>query len=352
MERSGVTRFRLRYCHSFVDRTGKLRRYVRPPGAKHATPLPGAPGTAEFMAVYHAALAAAATPAEIGAARTLRGSVSAAIVGYYRDVTFRALAPGTQKMRCAILEQFRARYGERQIAGLQRAHIVNLLGTKKPFAARNWLKSLRGLMQFLVATEQRPDDPTFGIKLPKARAGEIHTWSEVEIGIYEAHHPVGTRERLALALLLYTAQRRSDVVTMGRQHVQGGALIVRQRKTGKALEIPIHPALAEVLTATVSENLTFLTTAAGKPFSPAGFGNHFRRWWDAAELPKRCSAHGLRKAACRRLAEAGCTAHQIAAISGHASLSEIQRYTKAAEQSKMARAAMATITRAFPETKE
>jgi integrase len=267
-------------------------------------------------------------------------------------MSFLAMAPGTQKMRRAILEQFRARYGDRAIAGLQRAHIVNLLGKKKPFAARNWLKSLRGLMQFLVASGQLLDDPTLGIKLPKARGGEIHSWTEAEIATYEAHHPVGTRERLALALLLCTAQRRSDVVTMGRQHVHAGALTVRQRKTGKVLEIPIHPALVEVLTATPNENLTFLTTAAGKPFSPAGFGNLFRQWCDEAGLPKRCSAHGLRKAACRRLAEAGCTAHQIAAISGHASLSEIQRYTKAAEQSRMARAAMATITRAFVEKKE
>ena len=153
MGRSRVTRFRLKYCHEFIDRTGKLRRYVRPPGTKHATALPGAPGSAEFMRSYHAALAAAETPAEVGAARTLRGSVSAAIVRYYRDLTFLGLAPGTRKMRRAILEQFRASYGDRQIAGLQRVHIVNLLGSKKPFAARNWLKALRGLMRFLVATE-------------------------------------------------------------------------------------------------------------------------------------------------------------------------------------------------------
>jgi hypothetical protein len=93
-----MTRFRLKYTHEFIDRTGKLRRYVRPPGYR-ATPLPGAPGSAEFMSVYTAALAAAAQPVEIGVARTGRGSVSAAIVGYYRDMSFRAMAPGPN--RCA-----------------------------------------------------------------------------------------------------------------------------------------------------------------------------------------------------------------------------------------------------------
>ena len=347
-----MTRFRLKYCHEFIDRTGKLRRYVRPPGTKHATALPGAPGSAEFMRSYHAALAAAETPADVGAARTLRGSVSAAIVRYYRDLTFLGLAPGTRKMRRAILEQFRASYGDRQIAGLQRVHIVNLLGSKKPFAARNWLKALRGLMQFLVATEHRIDDPTAGIRLPKVRAGEIHSWTESEIAQYEMRHLIGTRARLAFALLVYTAQRRSDVVVMGRQHIQGEAVIVRQRKTGRTLEIPIHPTLAQILEASPSDNLTFLTTAKGTPFSPAGFGNLFREWCEEAGLPQRCSAHGLRKAACRRLAEAGCTAHQIAAISGHLSLSEIERYTRAASQSQMARAAIATVSRAYPQTKE
>jgi len=106
------------------------------------------------------------------------------------------------------------------------------------------------------------------------------------------------------------------------------------------------------LDATSGQHLTFLTTANGRPFSPAGFGNLFRKWCEEAALPKHCSAHGLRKAACRRLAEAGCTEHQIAAISGHLSLSEIQRYTRAASQQKMARAAMATVSRAYPQIKE
>jgi integrase len=91
-----------------------------------------------------------------------------------------------------------------------------------------------------------------------------------------------------------------------------------------------------------NSNLTFLTTAYGKPFSAAGFGNWFRDQCDAAGL-HHCSAHGLRKAAARRLAEAGCTEHEIAAITGHASLKEVQRYTKAANRTKLAVAAMKKV---------
>jgi integrase len=69
-----------------------------------------------------------------------------------------------------------------------------------------------------------------------------------------------------------------------------------------------------------------------------------------AGLPKGTSAHGLRKAACR-LAEAGCSANVIAAISGHATLREVQRYTAAADQARMARSAIDTMVAAFPSTR-
>ena len=342
-----MTRIKLKYINEFIDRHGKVRRYVRVPG-RRKVPLKGAPGSAEFMEAYTAALADASPRLEIGAIHTRQGSVNAAVVAYNADASFRVLAPGTQQMRRAILETFRASYGDRRIGLLQRTHIVNLLGSKKPFAAKNWLKTLRGLMAFLVASGRRADDPTLGVKVAKARAGELHSWTEAEIAAFEARHVIGTRPRLAMALLLYTAQRRSDVVRMGRQHVRDGMLMVRQQKTSTALGIPIHPVLAAILNANPSDNLTFVTTANGKPFSPAGFGNLFRQWCDDAGLPKHCTPHGLRKAACRRLAEAGCSEHQIAAISGHASLSEVARYTRAANQAKMAKAAMATISRAFP----
>ena len=103
----------------------------------------------------------------------------------------------------------------------------------------------------------------------------------------------------------------------------------------------MHPDLQAVLDVVPANQLTFLITRSGKPFTPSDFSEQFRAWCDEADLPKQCSAHGLRKAAWRRLAEAGCSANEIAAISGHASLREIERYTKAADQARMARNAMA-----------
>jgi integrase len=170
-----------------------------------------------------------------------------------------------------------------------------------------------------------------------------HTWTEEEIAQYEAFYPIGTKARLALALGLYTAQRRGDVVRMGRQHIRDGVISVRQEKTGEPLAIPVHPELQAALDATSVGHLTLLVTKSGKSYGANDFSEQFRSWCDAAGLPKACTFHGLRKAALTRLADAGCTVHEIAAISGHKTLKEIAHYTKAADQARLARGAMARM---------
>jgi hypothetical protein len=99
------------------------------------------------------------------------------------------------------------------------------------------------------AAGMRTDDPTLGVKRPKIKTDGHRTWSEDDIAAFEATHPIGTLPRLALALLLYTGQRRSDVVVMGRQHVRGDLISVRQQKTGTPLLIPLHPALRAAIEA-------------------------------------------------------------------------------------------------------
>jgi integrase len=188
-----------------------------------------------------------------------------------------------------------------------------------------------------------PDDPTLGVTRDKVKSTGYRTWGEAEIERFEATHPIGSKARLAFALLLYTGQRRSDVVQLGPRHVHGDVLTLDQKKTEGGeeahLEIPVHPKLAATPTVGVK---TFLVTHFGKPYSAPGFGNWFRTLCDAAGCPG-VSAHGLRKATARRLAEMGCSANQIASITGHATLKEVERYTKAADRKRMAREAMAKL---------
>jgi integrase len=166
--------------------------------------------------------------------------------------------------------------------------------------------------------------------------------------IVPAVHKVGSKAHLALSLFLYTGQRRSDVVRMGWQHVNGNLLSVVQDKTGEFLKIPFHPKLAAALSAMPRTNLTFLLTEVGKPFAAAGFGNWFRDRCNEAGLP-HCSAHGLRKACATRLANAGCTPEQIKSITGHKTLSEVARYTKATDQERNAQQALANLLKSESE---
>jgi integrase len=327
------------YVHAFTDRHGKARFYFRRRGYQRSA-LPGLPYSPEFMEAYQQALAGA--PAIIGASRTIAGTVSAAIVGYLASAHFHNLAPASQRHYRRIFERLRRDHGDKRIAKLERRHVVQMLDTRAatPIAARDFLHCLRNLIRYAISTGICVTDPTNGIKASMPRSGGFRTWSEDDIAAFEAYFAIGSKPRLALALLLHTGQRRADVVRMGRQHIRAGVLRVTQQKTGAELSIPVVSALAAVLAATPNQHMTFLVTDRGEPFDPEAFTKWFRRCCDAAGL-KGCTAHGLRKAACRRLAEAGCSANEIAAISGHVSLREVERYTKAADQARMARNALA-----------
>jgi len=341
-----MSRIKLPYIHQYRDRHGRVRRYFR--RGVYKVPLPGLPGSPEFMDAYRDAVEQHATGAPvIGARRTKAGSIDALDVAYYSSTAYMELRDSTKATYRNEIERLRAEHGDKPATRIERRHVVKMIAAKResggPESANNRLRVIRLLMSCAIEMDWRDDNPTLGIKKIASKTGGFHSWTDAELAAYEDRWPIGTRQRLAFALLLYTGQRRSDVVTMGRQHVRNGAIDVKQQKTGKELTIPLHPALTQVLDAAPRDHLTYLTTAAGKPFTPAGFGNAFREWCDAAGL-KQCSAHGLRKAAARRLAEAGCTAHQIGAITGHDSLQELEKYTRAAEQKTLARAAINTLS--------
>lgn len=299
------------------------------------------------MEAYQAALAGAAAPVLIGAERTKPGTIAAAVAIYFESVPFANLGGSTRQVRRRILERLREEHGDKPIRALEHRHIEHMLVAKieTPHAAKHFLNALRAVIAVAIKARMRTDDPTVGIQNLKATESDGHkTWNEDHIARFEAAHKIGSRARLAFGLLLFTGQRRSDIVRMGRQHVRNGFLYVRQKKTNEPLEIPMIPQLAEIIAATPSDHLTFLTTQAGRPFTAAGFGNWFRDRCNEAGVPADLSAHGLRKAMCVRLAEAGCTVHQIAAISGHKNLKEVALYTKAVDQKRLAAQAMEKMT--------
>jgi integrase len=328
-----MTKLHLKYVQSY-----RGYHYFRRRGSPYVQ-LPGIVGSAEFMEAYQLALAAG--PVAIGASkRSKPGSVSAAIADYYGSQAFRSLTGGTPARYRTTLERFREDYGHKPVATLPKELIVALIDTMPPHAAKNWLKTLRHFIRWCESRKLVRSDPTWGVKIRVPKSDGHHTWSEDEIAQFEAVHRIGSKARLALALGLYTAQRRGDVVHMGRQHIRNGELMVRQSKTGTPLTIPVLPELASIIDATPTGHLTLLVTKTGKSYGAGDFSEQFRRWCDDAGLPPECSFHGLRKAALTRLADAGKTVHQIAAVSGHKTLKEIERYTRTADQRRLAREAL------------
>jgi integrase len=333
-----MSRIRIRFVQAWVDHEGGAHHYFRRRGFPRVR-LPGLPGSPEFMRAYETALTSAPEP--IGASRSKPGSVKAAIAGYYASAAFRSLAVSSQQVRRAVLDAFGREHGNLLIRAMPTKFLRALLDPMERTTAKNWLAAIRALVAYAIEADLIENDPTLGIKLRRMTGDGFHTWTEEQIAQFEAAHPIGSRERLALALGLYTGQRRGDVIRMGRQHVRGDLIAVKQQKTGASLLIPLHPELRLLLDTVPATQMTFVQTLRGTPFDGKSFTQWFAKACDDAGLPTLCTFHGLRKAACRRLAEAGCTVHEIAAVSGHASLKEVERYTKAADQTRLAQAAMA-----------
>jgi integrase len=333
-----------KYTHGFIDRYGKARFYLRVPGRPKRVPLPGLPWSPEFMAARERALNEDWQPTQIGSKRTRPGTVNAALVGYYQSAGFRALAESTQKSRRRILERFREKCGDLSLVGMTRAHLQRLFFDKlSPAAARNWKKAFRGFVDYCLGHDLLTIDPLAGLKLVKMKTRGHHTWTEEEIAQYRSHHSPGTKARLALELVLQTGHARADIVRMGRQHIKSGKLSMRRQKTNVQFDIQLLPDLvAELELHHKTEQLAFLTTERGKPFSAAGFGNKFRELCDAAGLP-HCAAHGLRKAAAVRHAMNGATAPELMAWFGWKSIGEAQRYIEEANRIKLAESAGAKV---------
>ena len=306
----------LPHIHSFRNRHGTMVHYFRRRGCKIVR-LRGIPGSPEFMRAYEAAIGNA-EPMVIGADRAKAGTVAATVGLMFASVAFADLADGTQRVRRNLLERFREAHGDKRIATIERKHVQAMVDAKAatPSGARNFLSVIRLLMQFAIKAGLREDNPALGVTHAKIKTLGFLTWEEHHIAAYEARHPIGTMARLAFELALGTGQRRADLVKMGRQHVRGDMITVRQSKTGKPLVIPIGNELRTAIDAMPADRLTFIVTTRGEPFSPPNFTNWFRDRCQEAGLPDTLSVHGLRKAMCRRL------------------------YTAAADQERMARAAI------------
>lgn len=328
---------RLKYVHAFRDRMGRMRYYFRRHGRR--TALPDLPGSNEFMAAYAAQLNKLSKEVELRP-KAAPGTFSALAIRYFGSPQYQSLSATSRSNYRRVIDGFLEQHGHRKVDQMTREHVDIVIGrmANKPGAGIILLKRLRTLVRYAMALGWTDRDPTAGVK--GYRSKEIHTWNEDEIAAFEKRWPEGSRARLAFALLLYTGQRGSDVHRMRWSDMVGDTIRVAQQKTATKLNIPLHESLSHLIASTQRDHKTILVTAYGKPFTVKGFGNMVSDAIREAGLPRRCVPHGLRKAAARRLAEAGCSTSEIMAITGHKTLAEVERYTRAAEQEQLARQAI------------
>jgi integrase len=296
-------------------------------------------GTPDFGAEYQAAIGGHPKPSKGMAAGTL-----AWLFECYRETpVWRDLSLETRKQREAIIAQMIRTAGDQPYAKITRATIVAGRDRRSatPAQARHFLETLRGLFKWAAKVSLVKEDPTIGVEDPARPKGSgIPVWTEEQVAAYEHRWPIGTRQRVWLDVLLYTGLRRGDAVRLGRQHVRNGVATIKTEKSSFTMEVtlPILLVLADTLKAGPCGELTFIVGANGKPLDKRTFGNQFRKACRAAGVKR--SAHGLRKIAATRAANAGATVPQLEAIFGWTGGRMASLYTRAADRRRLAIEAM------------
>ena len=271
------------------------------------------------------------------------GTFSWLIARYVESAEWSDLSPATRKQRHTVYRAVETTAGDRPLKDIDRTAILAGRDRRRdrPHAANNFLKAMRGLFGWAIDRELVKVNPTLGVKLLAGSNDGVgfHAWTEEELARFEAMWPIGTRQRLAFDVLLYSGLRRGDAVRLGRPHVRQGEFTIRTEKTGMVVIAPILPQLAASIAATPTGDLTFIATERGRPFTKESFGTWFGKVCRAAKCPG--ASHGLRKAGARRAAEAGATEAQLNALFGWADGSkESATYTRTANRAKLARDAL------------
>lgn len=360
-----ANRFLPDYVSRFTDQHGKERLRFRRKGYPSGY-FQSALGTEEFRKEYHAfnnpdaPVVAARVAAE---ARIVPGSAGDLRRQYYAVPTRLGPTETTQSKIISVLD--RGFFNGREtwpVAGIRFDHIDAMIAARRvqtfnektkrkeggDEAAKKLRKELVRLFDFAEKIEMIAASPmkhVAKIKIaPANRSRGFYAWTEEDIAQYRERWPLGTKQRLAMELFLWTDQRKVDAIHLGPQHVRGGEFVVRQSKTGRMLRLAIAPQLQAAIDAMPeSDALCFILTEWGKPFSVKGFGGWFRDQCDKAGLPK-CTAHGLRKAMLRRMADLEMSQQSLKAVSGHVKDEEVARYVESANQRRLAKSAIDRVS--------
>ena len=323
------------------NRHGTVVFYVRV-GKGARIRVKGEFGSPQFAANYQSAILGQAPQRGPVAAS---GTMGWLIARYQDSSAWERLSAVTKRQRNYIYKTVIDRAGDVPLAAVTAKVIRQGVEdrAKTPFAANNFLKSMRGLFRWAKAAQHIEIDPTDGVKGFLSKTEGFHAWTEEEILKFYTRWPVGTRELLAFSILLYTGLRRGDAAMLGRQHIKDGVISLRTGKTGQQVTIPILPELAEIINATKTGDLALIAMKNGRPMTKDSFGAWFRGACNQAGVPG--SAHGLRKAGATRAANNGATVAQLNAIYGWTGEKMAGLYTRSADRVKLARESIRKLVR-------
>lgn len=316
-----------------ITRHGKAVWYVRVgkgPRIRIRSPY----GSPEFDAEYQAALLGE-RPAPKGSARA--GSLAWLVDRYRETPAWTSLSMATRRQRENIFRQVIEAAGQNPFSAINAANIAagrDRRG-KTPFQARHFLDTMRGLFEWAKDVQLVKSNPAAEVKYPLLKSGEgFPVWTEEDVAAYEAHWPLGTRQRVWISVLLYTGLRRGDAVRIGPQHVRNGVASLRTEKTNTEVHISLLPPLLEALRIGPTAELAFICGVNGKRMTKESFGNAFSEACRQAGVNK--SAHGLRKIGATRAANNGATVAQLNAIFGWSGGKMASLYTQSADRRRLA----------------
>ena len=326
---------RLPYLQQERNRHGTVVWYVRIDRGPRIR-IRGKYGSEEFLANYRAAvLGGPAVPAKDAPESDPR-TLAWLVDQWRRSSDWASKRHSTRQQRENVLQHVLEKSGRVPFKSIKKKHIVDGRERRQatPFGANNFVKIMRALFRWAVDASLLEEDPTAGVAFIKTRTDGYRAWTIEDVERFRERWPLGTRQRVALEVLLNTGLRRGDAVRLGRPHVRDGVATIRAEKTDTELYIPMLPALENAIAHGPTGDLTFICGANGRPMVKESFGNFFKKAAIAAKVEG--SAHGLRKLAATMIADRGGSEQELQALFGWQTGGQSSVYTRNADKKRLA----------------
>jgi integrase len=311
------------------------------------TRINGPIGSLEWLNEYERIHIAADNDLAVEAGpRASPGSFKALWIAYQASPEWERLALRTKQNYGYLIDPLMEKYGDLLVAQMPPAWIKRQQDAMAatPSKANSFLAVLRLILQWSIPRGWIKSNPTLGMRPIRHRKQPHRPWSDAEI---EAMTQPGNPCRIAILVGLYTAQRLGDVLSLPWSIYDGQSLEImganRQRKTGAELSIPVHPELRQALEPIRAKAGPICTRPDGQAWKVHHFNHVFTATRRRLALPEDLHFHGLRHSAVSRLADAGCSHAEIAAITGHKNLSMVTHYSAGAQQKSLAQSAMSKL---------